>query len=102
MLQTFQYPVERQIRQARIVISASNIRVRARKPSLLHALISAVPGLGPHGGLELEAVLVDGERVAGVVDDAAHVGVVELQRALADAAHEALGDAERADGVEHA
>ena len=74
----------------------------ARKPHLLDALVAAVLRLAPDGHLELHAVLVDGQRMAGVVDDAANVGVVELEAAPADPVQPGARDASDPHRVEHA
>ena len=100
--QALDHPVERQVGQPAALVAAADVGVHAGKPHLLDALVAAMLGLPPHGRLELHAVLVDGQRMAGVVDDAADVGVVELEAAPADPVQPRARDAERAHRVEHA
>ena len=86
-----QHPVQRQVRQAAVLAAAADVGMRAREPGLLDGPILAVARLGPHRRLELHALLVDGQRMTAVVDDAADIRVVELDGPPAEPAHRSPG-----------
>ena len=64
------HPVERDERHALLRIAAADVRVRAREPHLLDARTSAPSPSVPEQRLERVALVVDRERLAGMVDAA--------------------------------
>src|SRR5262245_15816593 len=98
--QPLEHPVERQIRQAPVLVAAADVGVHAGEPYLLDGLIAAAPRQVPNGGLKFLAMLVDGQRLAGVIDDAAQLGIVKLKYRAANPVQPFARNTQRAHGVE--
>lgn len=65
-LRAFDNPVQCDVRQPIGLQSAADVRVYAREPALLHLLVWM--NFGPDFGSEVEALLVDGQRLPCVLD----------------------------------
>ncbi len=93
------HPLPGEVAEFALLIAAADIGVHAGEPHLLQ--VDAWLGR-PQGGLEVLAVFVDGNGVAGVANDAAGGGVVEQVARGTQGAEERGGYAQRANGVPHA
>src|SRR5688572_121393 len=97
------HPLQRAVREPGLDIAAADVAVHARKPHLLH--VAARLDLGPQGGPERAAHLVERDGMPGMRHQLAQGRVVEfvLGRVVQQVQHaEMVGDAERAHRVPHA
>src|SRR4030067_361728 len=94
------YPGERAFGQGMVTVTAADVGVRTDKPALLDLDVLRLAH-SPHRRREVLAVLVDSERVIGVVYDLAEFGIVPLVVVAAER-HAGGRDAETADRVPHA
>src|SRR5947209_9629890 len=72
------HPQQRDVRETTIPVAAAHVGVHARKPYLLQHLIHRVRLLFPQRRGELWPLLVDCDRVIGIVDVRAQSDIVKL------------------------
>src|SRR5262249_43793003 len=91
-------PVKRHIRNATVLITAADIRMRPDEPSLFDHLVQLLLGIPESGSIWL-SMLVNGHCVECIFDYAAQFRVMELKLLFVEFTKRLDGNPKRADGV---